>query len=405
MMTHPTLEQTYRTFLTQFDKMPSLDEFYREEELYAARVHNVLDGSGEVPVTSYGDVRAFSGGEAAAATLIREIADTTRATANELGAEVPPVFCGFWPDPRPNSRTVRLSGGGCIILLNTGTWQSIRFFTQWTALSLTDATGLPLARDADFAVPDMKVLVRKQLRDPAPWTGMSEVIADQREHFRREMNYGAMCWVISHEVGHAARKRPFQGAWNDDNPLFNQGALVKDASDLEAPHETKLTDSFGAEFIADLIATRILRSAPFTYRDRPSIPFAMGCLAAQMVMADSWWQQAAYTDVKLGWTHPAPDIRIQSVINGFTTPIDQLETDSIEDLKALMALPERYTLVGLRVVLGRYKSWCEELLDIESARGVVWKRGLADRGINPMSLVFLYMAYGKTITQASSDLL
>jgi len=405
MSPQQTLDQTYQSFLHQSGKLPLLEKFYREEDDYLERTHELLDNFGEAPLTSYGDVRAFSGGRAAATTLIQDVASAGRATANELGAEVPPVLCAHWPDPRPNSRTVRLSHGGCIVLFNTGLWQTIRFFSQWTALQVKNATGLPLAPGDDADVPDLRGVINRQMRSPAPWEGTVWVLAGQREFFRREMNYGALCWVIGHELGHASRRRPFKGGWSADNPLFNQGALIKDPGELESPNETQANDSFGAEFIADLIATRILRSAPFNFRDRPSIPFTMGCLAAQMVMADSWWQQAAHTDARLGWTHPAPDIRIQSIIHGFTTPMSELQAASAEDLKTSTATAKPETLVGLKFVVDRYRAWCEGLLEIAEAREVVWERGLADRGINPMSLVYLYTAYGKAMKQGPSDLL
>lgn len=212
------------------------------------------------------------------------------------------------------------------------------------------------------------------------------------ERLRRAAVYGATCYVVAHEAGHLAWARPGPGGWTRDNREFQVQALLDEQGALQPPRtEYEVTNSVMAESHADAIACAILRREGFFRSASPDsrLAFITGAMAVPALQGAAWWRKAAHTYDSLGWTHPAWDMRLVQICTELAHP----EGTVGMDLAATRADVQRER-TELETNANAARGWIEGLLQVPPVRQEALQRGLKDRGLNPLTLAFLYTAYG-----------
>lgn len=368
----------------------------RIEDRYRAMILGILRKGGVEPeeiATMYSDWNAFSGGWDNLRSALEHACEDVAEAASHTGAEVPAIYCGPWPARALSSRCERTEYGN-LILLNTGFWIGIRRFAQAIAESteaiLGTGFGGPDVTPPDKIAAEMARMMNQYVsHGDVDAESRVVVMAGPREVLRRRVTLGAICYVIAHEAGHLAQKRPWRGGWRDDNLEFQKLVSPSEASQGPDPsNERDVTRAYSRESIADLIASEILRQPPFSPAPGARMAQALGAMAALALMAADWWRRAAFTDEDLGCSHPVAEHRMAMVASGFASPESRLQETVAKAPPSELLSSESDEV---QRVTDRFARWSTQVLGIDACKNIARQRGLGNRGLNPMSLVFMYM--------------
>lgn len=332
--------------------------------------------------------RAFSGG---GENLLKAIECAAQAVANaatSTGAQVPPYYCGLWPDAALNASTLATSHGN-VIYVNSALLVSLRCLTQEVANAFDEVLAESIGERSTQASAAIGAMLARHLSGvDIRIDYIGRVLVGPKELLRREMMWGALCYVIAHEAGHLARCRRWRGGWADDNAAFQIAARVDENGNLALPDdEFQATNAVSAEDIADDIATTIMREPPCCPVSGINPGFMLGAMSVPLLQAATWWRAAALTDKPLGWIHPLADLRAVGVglSLGQTGAMRALLESADPTPAAVDSEPS-----PLEILAQRFRNWAEEVLAIDQCRSLVHKKGLGNRGLSPETLMTIF---------------
>jgi hypothetical protein len=406
-----TLRAIYEGTFSEQDHLRLSLERQTEDE-YQQVVQQILRKAGAPDEVAgmYRDWKSFSGGWDNLRHSLEQAADIVFSAGAKTGAELPrDLFCGVWPDRRFNAFSARTPSGG-LVFVNTGLLVGIRRLAQIIAESTEAILGASFAgpdRDtaAKFATESDAMLdhymkgidVRKNWR--------INVLQGPRESLRRAMIFDAICFVIAHEAGHLARNRPAPTGWTGDNEEWQKDYVTFDPAKVrEPPHEIDVIRGFSRESYADLVAAIILHQAWISH---PVVPLSqlLGAMMVPALLAADWWRRAAFTDAPLGFTHPAPEQRMQLIMFLMTLSAEdrqQIQAGApANSLFATLPADLQARCDNMRRVGKRFAEWSAQVLGITHCKEVTRVRGLGNRGLNPESLVWIYLTDSQMPSQPS----
>ena len=397
------LEQVYWAFLGSDGQARLSHDLQLEDERqeFVEELLRRADASPELEAF-YSDWNAFSGGGQNLANALVAASSMVAWASNLTPAGVPSFITRLWPSRGFDARTCSTPYDP-IVFVNTGLLVGVRQLLQAVAESTEAILGVEFA-GGDHKTPrettdELSAMLDRYLRG-GDLRDHERVILIQgpREVLRREAMFGAICYVIAHEAGHLARNRPCAGGWCDDNQAFQEGAIVDDPKQLSRTvDEVHVVRASSREYLADIIAAWILHQLPAEVAGQPDGTLIVGAMAVLALQTAVWWRRAAYTDESLGWTHPFPEGRMWGLGQLLGQPSSVLESDDPK------LIGQRYQM---QQVASLFCRWCMDALGVPECKKIVRERkgGLANRGLNPVTLAAIY-ASDPSMPKQPSDIL
>lgn len=406
-----TLREIYDSKFNELARARLSLEQQTEDE-YQQVVQRILGKAG-VPdevATMYRNWQSFSGGWNSLTHALEQAAEIVRNTGAKTGAELPrDLYCGVWPDKRFYAGSVHTPSGG-LVVLSTGLLVGIRRLAQIIAESTEAIVGASFAGPdhhtaASFATECDAMLDHYTKGGDLRKNWRINVLRGPRESLRRAMIFDAVCFVIAHESGHLARNRPAPTGWAGDNDEWQKDYVSFDPSKTgEPPHEIDVIRSFSRESYADIVAAIIMHQAGISY---PVVPLSqlLGAMMVLALLAADWWRRAAFTDKPLSFHHPAPEQRMQQIMFYMAASAEERQLsqpgDLVNPLFAILPAELQARCDNMRQVGNRFAEWSAQVLGITHCKAVTRRRGLSNRGLNPASLVWIYLSDPHMLSQPS----